>query len=187
MSRKILVRILLGAVIFQLLVLAGKYLLSVYPLWTGKPVILEIVPVDPRSLFRGNYVHLDYSIARLDDKVIPDELRFHKGSMAYVHLKEDRGVYRPSTVTATAPAEGIFIRGRVQGFHKNDNGAVVMRLTFGIEAYFAPKKRALEIEDTFRDRRGEDAMAYAQVRIAANGKAALEDIVWQIPDAGQLK
>ena len=85
MSRKILVRILLGAVIFQLLVLAGKYLLSVYPLWIGKPVILEIVPVDPRSLFRGNYVHLDYSIARLDSEVIPDELRLYNGSMAYVH------------------------------------------------------------------------------------------------------
>ena len=180
MSRKILVRILLGAVIFQLLVLAGKYLLSVYPLWTGKPVILEIVPVDPRSLFRGNYVHLDYSIARLDSKVIPDDLRLYKGSMAYVHLKEDRGVYRPSTVTATAPAEGIFIRGRVKGFHKNDNGAG-MSLTFGIEAYFAPKKRALEIEDTFRDRRQEDTMAYARIRIAGNGKAALEDILWELP------
>lgn len=180
MSRKILVRILLGAVIFQLLVLAGKYLLSVYPLWTGKPVILEIVPVDPRSLFRGNYVHLDYSIARLDSKVIPDDLRLYKGSMAYVHLKEDRGVYRPSTVTATAPAEGIFIRGRVKRFHKNDNGAG-MSLTFGIEAYFAPKKRALEIEDTFRDRRQEDTMAYARIRIAGNGKAALEDILWELP------
>ena len=51
-----------------------------------------------------------------------------------------------------------------------------------IEAYFSPKKKALEIEEKFRDRQREDAaMAYAEVRIAASGRAAIEGILWELP------
>ena len=180
MSKVALIRSLAGVAVFQLLVLAGKYLVSVYPLWTGQPAVLEIEPVDPRSLFRGNYVSLRYTIANLDEQVLPAELQLRRGDVAYVHLKADSGVYRAITVSAIPPEEGLFIRGRVNHFDPESTHRK-MSLRYGIEAYFAAKDRALDIENTFRDRRQEDAMAYAKVRIAGNGKAALEDIVWEVP------
>ncbi len=56
--------------VVQLVILVGEYLLSIYPLWTSKPAILTIIPLNPRSLFRGKYVYLDYDIAHLNERVI---------------------------------------------------------------------------------------------------------------------
>ena len=44
------------------------------------------------------------------------------------------------------------------------------------------REKALAIEEKFRAWQQDDsAMAYAQVRIAASGKAALEGILWELP------
>ena len=181
MNKKTLIRSFVLVAVFQLVILAGEYLSSVYPLWTGKPAVLEIVPLDPRSLFRGNYVHLDYDIADLDERVIDEMLHLKTGAVAYVHLTERNGVFRANNVTAEAPEEGIFIRGRVQHFYREDQ-MVSLSMHYGIEAYFSPREKALAIEEKFRAGQQDDsAMAYAQVRIASSGKAALEGILWNLP------
>lgn len=57
------------------------------PLWvnaTGEQVYLEIEPVDPLSLFRGNYVDLRYN----DDVDIPDEIDVDDA--VYVVFTDDR-------------------------------------------------------------------------------------------------
>jgi len=42
--------------------------------------------------------------------------------------------------------------------------------------------RAQQIEKQFDERRGQqETIAYARVFIAANGKAALDDILWELP------
>lgn len=181
MKKERLVRSFILVAAFQLVVLAGEYLVSVYPLWTGESAILKIVPVDPRSLFRGNYVLLNYDIASLDEKAIAETLQLKKGDVAYVQLKQIDGVFHAQNVTTEAPEEGFFIQGRVQHFYRED-GTVSLSMHYGIEAYFSPKKKALEIEEKFRDRQREDAaMAYAEVRIAASGRAAIEGILWELP------
>jgi uncharacterized membrane-anchored protein len=51
--------------VLQIGILAFEYLGAVYPLWSDVSVRLKTVPVDPRSLFRGNYAQLRYEISRL--------------------------------------------------------------------------------------------------------------------------
>jgi uncharacterized membrane-anchored protein len=46
-------------------VLSGMLVLHAWPLWTGEPVYLKVRPVDPRDLFRGDYVTLGYDIDTL--------------------------------------------------------------------------------------------------------------------------
>ncbi len=58
---------------------------------TGKSIILEIAPVDPRSLMQGDYMTLHYAI--LDDlqsrtELLSDELK-EEGQQAYLLLKLD--------------------------------------------------------------------------------------------------
>ncbi|HAJ43430.1 MAG TPA: hypothetical protein DCM00_12380, partial [Alcanivorax sp.] len=55
MSRRRLAA-LVAAVLLQLAVLGGLFVYSQYPLWVGTEVRLATVPVDPRDLFRGQYV-----------------------------------------------------------------------------------------------------------------------------------
>lgn len=55
---------LVAAVVFQLLVLmsivAGHY----SDIARGQSVMLQVVPVDPRDMFRGDYVILSYEFSR---------------------------------------------------------------------------------------------------------------------------
>ena len=39
--------------------------LRAIPLLTGQTVLVKVVPVDPRELFRGDYVQLSYDFSRV--------------------------------------------------------------------------------------------------------------------------
>ncbi len=47
-------------VVFWLLIFSGFIAYKEYTLRTGTEVILKTMPVDPRDLFRGDYVTLNY-------------------------------------------------------------------------------------------------------------------------------
>jgi uncharacterized membrane-anchored protein len=47
-------------------ILVGMLVSHGLPLWVGEPVRLAVEPVDPRDLFRGDYVILSYPIQRLE-------------------------------------------------------------------------------------------------------------------------
>jgi len=161
----------LGAAIGgQLLVLAGELIGAVYPLWTGQAVRLQVEPVDPRSLFRGNYARLGYEIGNV--RVSPSDVEsgLRKGEIVYVGLEEDaQGVMRFADVTLDQPQKGVFIRGRVSRVD-SDSGRLNVR--YGIEAYFLPRERALEMEARLRQEK-----AIAKVMLARSGKAALVEVL----------
>ena len=49
----------------QLVVLVGMMVGRMMLLWTGETVLLRVVPIDPRDIFRGDYVTLTYDISRV--------------------------------------------------------------------------------------------------------------------------
>jgi len=164
---------LMAAVALQLGVLATEYLGSVWPLWTGTEIRLEIAPVDPRSLFRGNYAQLAYTLANVDAKLFegPDRM-LRKGEIVYVSVAEGEGeVWHATRVALEPPPSGPFLRGRLS--ETWPGAEQPLRVRYGIEAWFAPKAKALEIEAAVRRRPGEEARAYAVVAVSASGRAAL--------------
>ena len=63
------------AIFAQVLLLGGMVARAAYPLWAGQEVRVKTTPVDPRSLFRGNYARLGYSfsqVSRRIDQKAPD-------------------------------------------------------------------------------------------------------------------
>ena len=143
----------------QMFVLATEYLSSVWPLWFGSPVTLKTVPIDPRSLFRGNYVRLNYDISTIDKEL--SEGDFKKNAIGYVTLKEEGDIFVATGLYHEKPESTLFIRGRVVG---EGNG---YRMKYGIEAYFMPKEKALQAERSVR--RG----ANAEIYILPTGKSAI--------------
>ncbi len=102
------------------------------------PVVLETAPVDPRSLFQGDYVTLSYKISRVDTAQ-----SFSNGQTIYVVLRQEEGseVWRAVRASATLPdlADGEkVIRGIAEG-----NGS---RARYGIEAFFVPEDQGHWIE-----------------------------------------
>ncbi len=164
MSTKVM--ILCVAVFGQIGVLVGEYLNSVYPLWWGEEIRLEVVPVDPRSLFRGNYARLNYPIDQVDgSQVIQAVGQVRNGERVYVPLHPSEGVYIAGRATLQKPESGLFIRGRVRASQGSR-----FEMDYGIDAFFAPKVKALALEKSLR------TGGVATVRIASNGKAALVDV-----------
>ena len=65
--------------------------------------------------------------------------------------------------------KGLFLRGRIS--KQGSSGNASFRIRYGLEAYFAPKEKALALEKELRNG------GIAQVMVAANGKATLKDII----------
>jgi uncharacterized membrane-anchored protein len=148
---------------FQIIVLATEYLSSVWPLWFGTPVILKTAPIDPRSLFRGNYVRLNYDISNINKELAQDNFRHRE--VGYVTLKREGGIFIATGLHRKKPESGIFIRGRVTSVGDN------YRVKYGIEAFFMPKKKALDAE------RSVGQGANAKVYLLDNGKAAIAKLI----------
>ncbi len=89
-----------------ILVAAAQSLVLGYMVWdrvslltSGREVVLDVIPVDPRSLFRGDYVILNYKISRLGGDVLKTPVK--RGDPIYVTLaKTDGGEW---SAVAAAP------------------------------------------------------------------------------------
>ena len=161
MNKSLLIKGVILVVALQVIVLITEYVNSVYPLWFGKEIKLNTVPVDPRSLFRGNYARLNYDISRLPTPVDTDQ-RLRRNTIVYVSLKKNKdGIHEFKGITVDKPDDGIFIRGRWASG----------RVRYGIEAFFAPKAKALKLE------RELPKGGVAVVMVASNGKASLQEVI----------
>src|SRR5438045_3812657 len=63
-------KLLVAIVAAQVAILLGMIALDGLPLALGERIKLKVVPVDPRDLFRGDYVVLDYEFNRFDPSII---------------------------------------------------------------------------------------------------------------------
>lgn len=179
-SKKVLLG-LCAATVLQVLVLGGELLAAVYPRWTGVPIRVAVEPVDPRDLFRGNYARLNYAFNRIDATLWQDAERPVPGQRVYVQIEQDdEEAWVATAMSATPPSQGLFLRGRyrhfVSGASLNVDGAAwrtrpdSYRIEYGIEAWFAPKEKALHVERQLRDG------AWATVYVTDSGKAALAEL-----------
>ena len=174
LSKKKIALLLSALLVFQSAILVGKCLNSYYPLWYGQKVFLEVRPVDPRSLFRGNYARLDYPIGDLELSEFGWDTKeaIRAGEEVYLSLKELDGVWYAHSVDTKAPEDGLFIKGINHNRWRSTHHA---RVRYGIEAYFATPEKALEIERELPRWGfvGPVRPALAEVMIAPNGQAAL--------------
>ncbi|WP_083875882.1 GDYXXLXY domain-containing protein [Caenispirillum salinarum] len=139
-----------------------------WPLMTGREIVLETEPVDPRSLFRGDYVDLTYeaSILTQAEMPLPDVA---PGQTVYVPLAgptEPGGGWRAAGVMTQRPIGPIlYLEGRVATVHRNPpvpapagepeprlppscgaEGCMVMGIDYGIESYFVPEDTGGRLE-----------------------------------------
>lgn len=100
----------------------------------GLEITLQTAPVDPRSLFQGDYAIVDYEIGEL-----PARLRQQPaGAEVFVTLEQCGEVWCAADYTLAQPQSGeVYIRGVV-----SSRG----RLDFGIGTYFVPEGMGDHIE-----------------------------------------
>jgi uncharacterized membrane-anchored protein len=102
-------------VLLQVALLLGIIAYRQYWVATGDKVLLKTAPVDPRDIFRGDYVHLRYDISTLDLDGLGVKERFKSNEKVYVTLeKNPEGIFNAKSVSKELPAGKEFIQGRVQ-------------------------------------------------------------------------
>ncbi len=169
-------------VVVQIGALAAMIADKQWTLNTGAPVVLKTVPVDPRSLFMGDYARLAYPINQLHldgEAALGGDKDFKRHDTVWVALKLD-----PDGAKAVSahhqrnaiPPDLLALRGEVQ--HANDvewdrttNKSVQQRtlnVRYGIEQYYVPEGTGRQIE---RPQGGEKVSIL--VAIDTRGKAGI--------------
>jgi uncharacterized membrane-anchored protein len=167
----------------------------------GREIVLPIVPVDPRSLFRGDYVILSYEAQRVPLSLITDEVDAAKPSVFYVTLARKGDAWVPAGVTlkpAAAGPEQISVKARMRWGGWPRRGVATAPVAaapaadstvaatparpaprepafdvrYGIESYFVPEGKGRPLEDTAREKK-----LAAVIAVDARGNAAIKALM----------
>ena len=169
------------AVLMQIAVLVFMAGEREYILRTGKVIYLRTAPIDPRDLFRGDYVRLNYEISRIPAGSLPggDTAKIIKGEKVYVNLKETvNGLYELERVSKEKPNAGIFLAGRSPYEYRYLRFGYPLMLNYGIEAYFVQQGRGREIEKRLGSRNQIQVPLEMQIAVGRNGKAVIKGHRW---------
>ncbi|MCL4766893.1 MAG: GDYXXLXY domain-containing protein [Hyphomicrobiaceae bacterium] len=143
---------------------------------SGREIVLPIVPVDPRSLFRGDYVRLSYEVTRVPGRLLGGSVT--SGEPLYVTIgRKPDGSYVPVAVSRTHPGvaapDEVVLRGWLQrGRWDAGSSARDLFLRYGIESYFVPEGTGLELEDMAREKK-----LAAVVAVDRHGKSAIKGLM----------
>jgi uncharacterized membrane-anchored protein len=117
-------------VMLQVIFLTGMIAYRQHWVNTGERILLRTMPVDPRDIFRGDYVNLTYEISNLDLDALGanPEMKIRPNDLVYVALgSEPDGAYKAVSVSAAPPAAGKFIQGRLRYETQAQRWAVLVR------------------------------------------------------------
>jgi uncharacterized membrane-anchored protein len=114
-------------------------------LQNGETILLELQPVDPRSLLQGDYVQLNYTISQLEGTSIDDNrpitIVLRKNAQG---IHEYTGVYSISgewnTPYEKKPGD-VLLNGKITGSWDQ-----TAQVTYGIEHFFIPEGTGLDVE-----------------------------------------
>ncbi|MGD9784695.1 MAG: GDYXXLXY domain-containing protein [Hyphomicrobiaceae bacterium] len=143
---------------------------------TAREIALPVVPVDPRSLFRGDYVILGYDIASVPSSFFSGEV--HNGSAVRVAIAEREGKWQPVAAAVgnhplSVAADAVVLAGRIDdvALRRGGEPASLVRVRYGIESFFVPEGTGRPIELEVASRK-----VVAHIAVRADGTAAIKGL-----------
>lgn len=130
-----------GAVAIQFALLLGMIGQKAYTASYGQRILLKCGPVDPRDLFRGDYVVLSYEISSPPRDSVKGPKEFYRGQPVYVTLRKSGPFWGATGIYSHLPTlagDEVFIKGRINA---RDSG-----IEYGIESFFVPEGKGRQIE-----------------------------------------
>lgn len=172
------------AVLAQLLVLAWMAGEREWILRTGQVVFLRTAPIDPRDLFRGDFVRLQYEINNVRpegiDPAAPAAREPRRHEVMYTRLRPaGEGIYEAAGTGTLRPAGGIFLRGLTEDqWRLGWRGAGHTFVKYGIEQLFVEQGSGKAIEERRGTRDGLQVPMEVEVAIGTSGTAAIRGYRW---------
>jgi len=176
---KILLIILIQSVFLMLMIANRQAILS-----SDTTVVLETRPIDPRSLFRGDFVRLNYKINELQLDELSGDRSFKKNDTVYIALqKKNLYWYAEAVYHEKSDAKRnhqVFIRGVVKRVSKQQwnedtkshKEISSLQINYGIENYFVPEGEGLKLE---RPKAGDKVTL--EIALDGEGNAAIKSLL----------
>jgi uncharacterized membrane-anchored protein len=169
-------------IIFPWVLLTLLFLRAILPIVFGKEYTIKTFPVDPRDLFKGNYVALSYEFSEVNlsqyKTIFEENVNFEFGKDIYLYHIEDNGkliLKVISDTTQESQEDKILIKAIVMDSDVVENEAgsekASLDLHAGIEEYFLPIDLALEAEKAVREQ-----PVMARLAIDKSGNARILDL-----------
>jgi uncharacterized membrane-anchored protein len=158
--------VLTAGLIFQLVVLITMIVKPATTIMSGDTLLLRVVPVDPRDLFRGDYVILNYEFSRIPPAGVAGlATTEQQGQTIYVALEPDTDsrYWRAAQFSVEPPTSGKFLRGQITTWG---------RVEFGIESFFVQEGTGPQYEQAARN-----GTLSAEVAVDDSGQAVLKRLV----------
>lgn len=144
---------------------------------TGKEIVLPIVPVDPRSLFRGDYVRIDFPVTMVSSDLFPKDAKPRKAGPVFVTVQRDGESWKPVAVSETRPTvkpDQMVMQGRLAHNWWPGPGRTPhqVRINYGLERYYVQEGKGLELENAARDKK-----LAVVVAVDGKGRSAIKGLI----------
>jgi uncharacterized membrane-anchored protein len=148
----------------------------VFLLKSGREITLPIVPVDPRDLFRGEYVRLGYDISTLPLSQFEGPRPAPNATFYVVLGKKADGTWQTIRASRDKPHEAspdrIVLKARTSYWPRVGSPNSSVRARYGIESYFVPEGQGRKLEDLAREKK-----LATLVAVDAGGNAAIKGLI----------
>ena len=156
--------------LFWIAIAAGLVISKQHIMRTGRTVLLETVPVDPRDFLRGDYVILRYKISTIDLSQVQSAETYSRGKKVYVKLEPKGKFWEASAVKTKIPAldNGVYIKAKVSYYYNKK-----LELNYGIESYFIPEGEGSKLE---RNMRPNKSSVEVEILVDRSGNAIIKKL-----------
>jgi len=165
-------------VALQVLFLVGEATSYQMQISRAPVVTLKVRPVDPRSLFMGNYMALDYEICDINLSAVRHDPRLANGQWGdtvYVTLIPGKPGARVESVTTSLPParqdrpclRAEFIT--VTGFQ--------LRVFYGLDRYYIPETAQEQVNRLWWRPGKQPPQVTAEIAILGKGKAVIRGVL----------
>jgi uncharacterized membrane-anchored protein len=164
---------------------------------TGQEVILKVLPVDPRSVFMGNYMALQFDISRLDTRTVPfsdSGATIKAGEPIFVAVAPGKPWAKP--VAASVDRSGVegrgsvVLRGTVTSVEQAGGAntrPTMLHVDYGINRFYFPEARQETVTERMRRPDGSPAEITVTVSVPPSGRPiprAVRLDGWPVPGKG---
>jgi len=162
--------LLVALQIALLLTIVGNYH---YIAVAGQEITLKTAPVDPRDLFYGDYVILNYEISQIERRSVQTDLSAERYGPFPVYVlveKRNHPWHEAVGVYVKKPEPGpnqAVLRAKLDFFSPQEE---TMYLTYGLERYYVPENTGRQWEDR------REQLNVVDVKVTANGSAVIEEL-----------
>lgn len=173
----------ISLILFPWVLIALLFFRAILPIVFGKEYTIQTSPVDPRDLFKGNYVALSYEFSEVNlseyETIFEEDVTFEFGKDIYLyHSVAENGRLILKVISDSvqeSQKDKVLIKAIVMHSELDENEAGIenssLDLHAGIEEYFLPVDLALEAEKAVREQ-----PVMAKLAIDASGNARILDL-----------